>query len=408
MAQAMFCASSKRALSLDEHGHLLAGERRPLQRRDDRRVGAGAVQRLLDGQHVRVVGGGLDELHHRPEGLVGQVDDDVLLADGVPQRRRAVEGRDRLRLEGLVVQALAVQARGELHERLEVERPVDLVEVADRVEPQLLAQPAGHLRRGVGLELQAQRVALLASPQHVLHRLEQVADLLVVHGEVGVARDAEEGGLLDLVAREEALQVVPDDVLDQQVAVAAVGGQEEEPRPGAGQGQHGPALRLAAGALGLEPHREVDGEAGDLQPLAAAVVLDRHRRQRREELVGEVALDDGLVLALQRLGAHPADVSAAERGQHVLLQAAVELGHHRPRAPGDLRELLGGRHPRGAAPVRLVLERAEQLADAHHEELVQVGADDGQERQALQERVLEVERLLQHAVVEGEPGEARG
>src|SRR5258708_680307 len=53
----------------------------PGQRGDDRVVFRRAVERLLDRQDLRVLGGLLDELDHRAERLVGVVDQDVLLAD---------------------------------------------------------------------------------------------------------------------------------------------------------------------------------------------------------------------------------------------------------------------------------------------------------------------------------------
>ena len=48
-------------LQLDEHGDLLAVLGRTRERRDDRRVGADAVERHLDREDVRVVGGVLEE-----------------------------------------------------------------------------------------------------------------------------------------------------------------------------------------------------------------------------------------------------------------------------------------------------------------------------------------------------------
>ena len=68
-------------LDLDEHHHLLAGLGGVDERVDDRRVAGGAVQRLLDGQHVRVGGGLLDEpLHARVERVVRVVYQDVAVA----------------------------------------------------------------------------------------------------------------------------------------------------------------------------------------------------------------------------------------------------------------------------------------------------------------------------------------
>ena len=67
-------------------GDGLAGLRRLDQRAGDRAVAAGAVERLLDGDHVRVARRLAQELHHHVEAFVGVVDDDVLGAD----RREAV------------------------------------------------------------------------------------------------------------------------------------------------------------------------------------------------------------------------------------------------------------------------------------------------------------------------------
>ena len=66
---------------LDQHGDLLVALGGALQRRDDRRADAGAVQRLLDRQHVGVVGGLRDQRDHRVVGLVRVVQQDVALVE---------------------------------------------------------------------------------------------------------------------------------------------------------------------------------------------------------------------------------------------------------------------------------------------------------------------------------------
>ena len=80
-------------LELDDGGHLLAVLGRARERLDDRRVAAGAVERLLDREHVGIVGGARDELDDRIERVVRVVEEDVALADdgeeivGVAERR---------------------------------------------------------------------------------------------------------------------------------------------------------------------------------------------------------------------------------------------------------------------------------------------------------------------------------
>ena len=67
----------------DERKHLLAGMGGVNQRVDDRRIAGCAVQRLLDGEHLRI-GCCLREerLHGGREGVIGVVQQDVALADG--------------------------------------------------------------------------------------------------------------------------------------------------------------------------------------------------------------------------------------------------------------------------------------------------------------------------------------
>ena len=53
-----------------------------LQGRDDGRIAAGAIERLLDGQHPLVLGGSLDEIDDRAERFIRMVHEDVARADG--------------------------------------------------------------------------------------------------------------------------------------------------------------------------------------------------------------------------------------------------------------------------------------------------------------------------------------
>ena len=83
-------------LDLDEDDDLLAALGGPDERLDDRRVAGRPVQRLLDRQDVRVVGGLGDEpLDGRGERLVRVVDEDVAGPDGGEDiGRLVVIGRD--------------------------------------------------------------------------------------------------------------------------------------------------------------------------------------------------------------------------------------------------------------------------------------------------------------------------
>ena len=59
------------------------------QRAHDRRILAGAIERLLDREHIGILRGAFDEPHDRRVGIVGMVQQHVALADEFKQRRRA-------------------------------------------------------------------------------------------------------------------------------------------------------------------------------------------------------------------------------------------------------------------------------------------------------------------------------
>ena len=79
-------------LELDQRGDRLAGLGRLDQRRDDRAVLAGAVERLLDRDHGRIARRLAQELHHDVEALVRMVDDDVLVRGSRRSSRRRNRG----------------------------------------------------------------------------------------------------------------------------------------------------------------------------------------------------------------------------------------------------------------------------------------------------------------------------
>ena len=66
---------------LDDHGHFLAVLCRLDKRLHQHRVHAGAIDRLLDRDHIGVVRGLADELDHRLERLERVVQEDVVLPD---------------------------------------------------------------------------------------------------------------------------------------------------------------------------------------------------------------------------------------------------------------------------------------------------------------------------------------
>jgi hypothetical protein len=69
---------------------------------------AGAVERLLDREHLRIVGGARDELDHGIEGVVRVVQEHVALAHHGEDVLGLLERRRHLRREGLVAHLAAL------------------------------------------------------------------------------------------------------------------------------------------------------------------------------------------------------------------------------------------------------------------------------------------------------------
>ena len=61
----------KARLQFNQYRDLLAVIRRLRECLDNRRIAAHAVQRLLDGEHIRILCRFLNEVHDRVKGLVG-------------------------------------------------------------------------------------------------------------------------------------------------------------------------------------------------------------------------------------------------------------------------------------------------------------------------------------------------
>ncbi len=167
-------------LQLDDGRDLLAVLGGADERADDGRVGAGAVERLLDGEHVGIVGRLRDELDHVLERLVGVLQQDVALGDDAEDVVVLLQRRHDLRRERLVACTRAgPRARADGHEVGQVQRPVEQVDVVG-LEAQRRAQEGDHLGGRVVRDLEAHGAAALAPPQLLLDRLEQVVGLVLV------------------------------------------------------------------------------------------------------------------------------------------------------------------------------------------------------------------------------------
>ena len=186
---------------LDHDRHFLAAARRLDQRFHQHRVDAGAIDGLLDGDDVGIVGGAADELDDRLERLVGMVEQDVVRADRGEDVRLIAQPIGESGNERRIRERVDVDLVDQRREARDVDRPVAAVEVGVG-ELELLEQELRERLRTVLGDLEAHRRAELPVRQLALQRLAQVLHFLLVDPQVGVARHPELRVVDDVAARE--------------------------------------------------------------------------------------------------------------------------------------------------------------------------------------------------------------
>ena len=132
--------------------------------------------------------------------------------------------------------------------------------------------------------------------------------------------------------------------------------------------------------------------------------VDRQRRQQRKDVVEEVILDPGPL----GLG----DVAAADQHDADVGQDVVQVGPDRLLVLGELRhrlvddvQLLQRGAAVGAAFGDAFADLRLDAGDADHEEFIKVIGGNRQESHPLQRGMAGIDRFLQHAAIEMQPGQ---
>ena len=196
---------------LDHGRDLLAVLHRVHQRADDARVAAGAVERLLDGEHLRVFRRQFEKLDDAVEGVVRVMQQNVPLGDGGEQVALPLERRYDGCNERGIAQLGGMIAMIDRHEPRGIERAVDDIHVLV-LQSQRAEQRLADFRRAIVFHFEPHGVALAAVVQFVLHGLEQVLDVLLVNVEFAVAGHAEMAVAENFRAGEEVAEKVPDEL----------------------------------------------------------------------------------------------------------------------------------------------------------------------------------------------------
>ena len=134
--------------------------------------------------------------------------------------------------------------------------------------------------------------------------------------------------------------------------------------------------------------------------------VHRQRREHREDLGGEFLPDVRDVLGGEVLrGGDQRDPALRERRDDILGQDVAVLLLQLAHEGHDGRELFFRRHAVVGELADLGGDLLPEARDPHLEELVQVGAEDREELDPLEQRGAGILRLVEHPAVELEPGQ---
>ena len=383
-------------LQLHQAHGALAALGRADERGHDGRVARRAVERLLDGHHVGI----LRRLAHEPrhaglERVVRVVHQDVAAADLVEDAHLVAaiqQARGLTRLPRRVLQVGAVDAH-HLPQAREVKQCRDRIDVRildaetrlDLLEQRLAA---------ACLHLKAHRAAEAAATELALHRVQQVVGL-VADAEVGVARDAEEHAAADLHAREEVVEVGRDDLLHRHQGISRAH------QPGNHLRHLDAREPRLAGARVVHVEPQVERQAADVREGQPGT--DGERDEHGCHLALEAPVEIGPVLGRQVLQIGHHDALAHQLGTHGVAPAGGLALDEFEHPLTDARHHLFARQLVGRARRASGLDGIQHAGHAHHEELVEVAREDGQELRALEQRLRLVLGQLEYARVEVEP-----
>ncbi len=317
-------------------------------------------------------------------------------------------------VEGRILQGNSVGCRDrnrgvEVHQAREVDRAVGGEDLRG-VELEVDAQPLGDVRVGAGLDLQAHGVALAAVVQLGAHALQHGARLFLLQVEVAVAGDAEGRAGEHGVAAEHGLSLRLDEVMEKDEAMFAGGrGQCDQARQRTRHGDDAKlGLRDAQSAGALAAQKQSEAERFVQHTREGVRRVDRDRGEQRVDL-GLVEVQGMRTRCLiEFVPLENVDLLFGQRGDQKIVPAGVLRGDEGLQVGAEPLEA----HIRRQTLVLLMRRRLplavfnalQQAGEADLDELIQVAGGDGEELHTLQQGIRRVLRLLQHALVEGEPG----
>ena len=389
-------------LQLDDRRHLLPVLRGPPQRPDDRGVLPDSVKRLLDREHVRVIGRRVQKIHDHGERVVGVVQEHVPLAD---DRKDILVGGEPLgdpRVEGRV---LVRRVHGEVVEGKEItdiDRAVDFVD-KPLLDAELPGEELDNLLRGAGVDLEPDRDLVRAVPDLGLNRFEKIHHFILVEIVIMVPGDPERDDVFNLHSGKQPMDMSTDEVFEKDEMVSLhfhICG--NKPRQDRRDFDKGVGLGHLYSARFLKNNEEVQTEIAEKREGVSCI--DGQRRQNGEDLRLEVFIEPLDLFFVELVDPVKEDPCLFESRQHLLHDATVLLGNQAAYSFCDFVKLLPDCSAARIEAIHFRVQDAEEPADTDHEVLVQVRAEDGGELEFFERGGEFILSLLEHPPVELKPG----
>ena len=232
--------------------------------------------------------------------------------------------------------------------------------------------------------------------------LQQIVGAVLGHLHVAVANDTKQVRTNDLDPGKQLAKVHPDDVFQKGEGVTRRAGRRgvrDRHEPGQDRRHlHPRELRPAAVA---DDDREVLAAPGNQRERVARI--EGEWRQQRKNLRPEVRRQESPRRIGELVGFEDPDAVLGQLRAQTVVPARGLIAHHAGRTLADGHQQLGHRHPVDRDLFEAGAPLLEQRRDAHHEELVEVRGDDGQELHPLQQRMVVVQRLIEDPLVELQP-----
>ena len=382
----------KPGVRLKKHHDLFAVFRRLCQRGHNGAVAAYAVKRLLDGAHGGILRRTLHQMHHGIKRMIGVIHQPVAPVD-LLKHIVAHQLGDGQRLHVFILELRPLDHAVKAHEHfIQIQRAGDTVTPV-LIHPEKLHEQGKHFLAHALLGLQAHNIAGVALGQHFAHGGQHIGTGFLHHGKILVAKHPEHRRVLHLLAGEEAVGVMLDDVLHaDQVLHLLIRRKVKQARQRCGQRHH-----LELGGLAAAPHQ--------LYAQVELLLLHAVGNQILHLKVGaDFALKQHLFAfahhIIQRKGGEQAHAFEVQLAAHALVQGILAVALAQDGLVYPAVELFA-RYATQA--LCLIFASRVDAAVAHLKKLIHIGGDNRQKLGALQKRIGGIIRLVHNTSVKAKP-----